>query len=152
MHLLQECCRAFIFTQYRCSLKMFFDDGVRKAVTKTNVTLSAELQLTRSDASQEKPARHGSGLPRIPLLRAAEVHWKQQSCPKPAQTDIWIQLLIPKVCVNSIYPRCGSQTKANAASLGSRAVCCLVVEGHYRYDLGFCAACEIFCNLYCEKR
>lgn len=132
--------------------KMLFDDGVRKAVTETNVTLSAELQPTCSDASQEQPARHGSCSLRVPLLWGAEVHCRQWPCPKPRQTDMRIQLSTPKVCVNFIYPRCGSQTKGNGARLGSRALCCLVMEGHYRYDLGFCAACEVFCNLYCEKQ
>ena len=45
--------------QYLYSLNMFFDDGVRKAVSETNVTLSAELQTMCSDASQEKPAAMG---------------------------------------------------------------------------------------------
>lgn len=150
MHLLQECCCAFIFTRYRCSLKMFFDDGVRKAVTKTNVTLSRVTTHVLRCISR-KACPPWVGLTHIPHLRAAEVCWKQWPCPKPRQTDIRIPLPIPKVCLNLIYPRCGSQRKGNAARLGSKAVCCLVVGEHYGYDLGFCAACEVFCNPYCEK-
>lgn len=57
--------------------KDVFDDRVRKAVTETNITLTAELQPMHSDASQEKPAHLQSGSPCVPLLRAAGVHWRQ---------------------------------------------------------------------------
>lgn len=121
MHLFQECSHALIFMQDHPSLEMLFD-GVWNAVPESNVTLSS-VTTPCLDASWEKPACHGSGSPHILVPRAAKVCWRQRPCPKPGQTDSWIEFPTPKVCVNLVYPMCGSQAKGNAARLWSRAVC-----------------------------
>lgn len=146
MHLLQECFRAFIFTQHHCFLKMFFWWWSEKSCYGNRCYLEHSV-LTHVLRCISRKAF----LPWARLAMCASSQRRHWPCPKPRQTDAQIQLPMPQVCVNLVYLRYGNQITGNTTSPGRRAACCLVVEGHYRYHLGFNAACEVFCNLYCEK-